>query len=74
MTIDYGTKANMNIGILTSIFTLAAALNTVIGRVLFREKLSWSKIIGIIIVICGVVCISIAKGENKPTLGQPEIS
>ena len=38
-TIQFGILANMNIGILTSIFTLAAAINTVIGRVLFNERL-----------------------------------
>ena len=59
----------MNIGILTSIFTLTAALNTVIGRVLFKERLGWAKIIGIIIVILGVVWISIAKDENKKAFG-----
>ena len=63
-TIQFGILANMNIGILTSIFTLAAAINTVIGRVLFNERLGQAKIIGIIIVILGVIWISIAKGNR----------
>ncbi|CDW75332.1 UNKNOWN [Stylonychia lemnae] len=67
-TIEFGKRAQINIGILTSIFTLAAASNTVVGWLLFKEKLGASRIIGIIIHAKILAVLPQAKFAGKTTI------
>eukprot|EP00347_Sterkiella_histriomuscorum_P004869 403358778 len=64
-TAYYAKLAQLNLGIISSIFSLAIVFNTIVGRLLFGEKLSLSKYIGIVIIIVGVVWIAMLKGKPK---------
>ena len=66
MTAYYAKLAQINLGIISSIFSLAIVFNTVVGRFLFGEKLNISKYLGMVIIVIGVIWISLLKG--KPTL------
>ena len=59
----YAKLAQINLGIVSSIFSLAIVFNTLFSRILFDEKLSAPKYVGIIIIIIGVVWISLLKSK-----------
>jgi len=61
----YSMEAGIAFGVISSIFSLAAVLNTLIARFYFKEYLSWAKYLGIAIILAGVVWISLLKNNSN---------
>jgi drug/metabolite transporter (DMT)-like permease len=61
----YSTLAGIAFGVISSIFSLAAALNTLIAHFYFKEHLSYAKYIGIAVILAGVAWISMLKTNSQ---------
>ena len=61
----YSTEAGIAFGVISSIFSLAAAMNTLIAHFYFKEHLSYAKYVGIAIILAGVAWISLLKTSNQ---------
>lgn len=57
----YCKLANVSFGVIASIFTTAAVLNTIVARVFFNQKLSFYKYLGISVIVSGVIWTSLIK-------------
>ena len=57
----------MNQGTITCLFTMASIYTAIVFYFKFNEALSWSKIAGIGLMICAVVCITLDKKEDGAT-------
>lgn len=68
---EYASKANMNSGIITSLFSLNCVFSPLMSYVLFNEQLSCRFIVGIMLSLACVVLVAFpdpgAGGSFKPT-------
>jgi drug/metabolite transporter (DMT)-like permease len=64
---NYASKANINQGIIYACVSSVIVFNIIMCYFLFNEKVTIKTYLGIVILVCGVVWISIAK--NTPTEG-----
>jgi multidrug transporter EmrE-like cation transporter len=62
MSIYYSKLADINFGIVSCCFCISIVFNSVCCYIFFREFLTRSKLIGMIVTLTGIIWISIAKG------------
>lgn len=61
---DYASKANINQGIIYACVSSVIIFNIIMCYFIFNEKITLKTYLGIIIMICGVVWITIAKSKT----------
>lgn len=72
-SIHYANKANINFGIISCCFIVSVVVNTAAGLVFFGEKLTLKTSLGIIVTMCGIIWVSLAKGSEAMHLKQTVI-
>lgn len=62
---EWGKKGGINTGIIVSLFTICAFTTAVIFFFLYREVLSFSHLLGMILIVISVSLFSIENSEKE---------
>ena len=65
LLIDFSIKAQVNIGIMTSITSMSVVFIAIFSNLFFGEKLKLAVVAGIAVIIAGVSIITISKNVNE---------
>jgi drug/metabolite transporter (DMT)-like permease len=69
---DYASKANMNQGIIYACISSVIIFNIIMCYFIFDERITTKTYLGICILVCGVVWITIAKNTDKTIINLLE--
>lgn len=63
-SLSYAYHANINSGIISSIYSTSIAFTIVIFYVFYNEKLSLKTFLGILSIVFGIITIALAKNKE----------
>jgi drug/metabolite transporter (DMT)-like permease len=73
LTFYYAAEANINIGVISGLFTTAIIYTAIMFRCIYGEKIRYATLSGMLVICGGVICISLDKAETKPYESNKEL-
>ena len=65
---EISVKAHVNLGIVSSVFSIQIVIQSLMSYFVFNEKLTTKTILGMTLALCGIIWISIAKGSSSSSV------
>jgi drug/metabolite transporter (DMT)-like permease len=69
---NFANKASINQGVISSLFNSSIIFTSIIFCLLYKEKPSYKDLVGMVIMMCGVVLISVAKPSSIPKVNASD--